>query len=159
MRTLTRRPPIYLGPLLALLALGGCAKSPPPVTEVEGVVMLDGNPLPNARVEFVPQLSDFGAEMNSSGITDEQGKFRLICNHQQQTGAVVGKHRVLVTDRPLPRELRGQDERSQRGAGEFLAKLKNRPIPASYGNVSQTPLEVEVKADQKSYTLNLTRKG
>jgi len=122
------------------------------------VVLLNGQPLPNAYVEFVPQLSDFGAELNSTGTTDEKGQFRLICNEKKQPGAVVAKHRVLVTNPPMPRELRGQDGRSQVAASEFLAKLENRPIPEVYGAVGRTPLEVDVTAGQKSYTLNLTRK-
>jgi hypothetical protein len=146
-----------LGLTLAL-ALCGCGKTPPAVTEAEGVVLLNGKPLPNAQVEFVPMLADFGAEMNSVGVTDEQGRFRLTCNDKRQPGAVVGKHRVLVTDPPMPRELRGQSEKAQKAQTEYQAKLKNRPIPEEYGNVGQTPLQIEVTPEQKSYTLTLTRK-
>jgi hypothetical protein len=153
-----RHPPRLCLCLGLALTLTGCAKTPPPVTEAEGVVLLDGVPLPNARVEFVPQLSDFGAEMNSSGVTDEKGRFRLTCNDKEQPGAVVGKHRVLVTDPPMPREFRGQSEKAQAAATAYLQGLKNRPIPEAYATVGRTPLEVEVTTEQKSYTLNLTRK-
>jgi hypothetical protein len=122
------------------------------------VVLIDGQPLPNAYVEFVPQLTDFGAEMNSTGTTDEKGQFRLTCNEKQQPGAVVAKHRVLVTDPPMPQELRGQSEKAQIAAAEWSAKLKSRSIPGIYGTVVHTPLEVDVTREKKSYTLNLTRK-
>src|SRR5438876_709313 len=83
-----------------VLAVSGCAKGPPPVTEVSGVVLLDGKPLPQARVEFVPDLSSFGAEMNSSAITDDDGRFTLELTYKSQPGAVVGKHHVVVAERP-----------------------------------------------------------
>src|SRR5206468_6769755 len=93
-------PRVGLGMAAVVLALSGCAKGPPPVTEVSGVVLLEGQPLPQAKVEFIPELSNFGAEMNSTAITDDQGRFTLTCAYKQQSGAVVGKHHVLVSERP-----------------------------------------------------------
>jgi hypothetical protein len=144
------------GLLLVGLALAfcGCAKSPPPVTEVEGTVLLNNEPLANALVQFMPETGNFGAEANSTGVTNEQGHFTLTCNLQNQSGAIVGKHRVLVTEAPPPAAIRRQQEK----AAEFQAKLKNRPIPSKYGSFAQTPLSVEVKPEQKSYTIELTRK-
>jgi hypothetical protein len=144
--------------LLAALA-GGCAKVPPPLTEAGGVVLLDGQPLPNARVEFVPELADFGAEMNSAGVTDDKGRFQLTCSEKQQPGAVVGKHRVVVMEAPVPAEFRNSGQKAQAAHAEYLARQKNRPIPADYGNASKTPLRVEVTRGQRDYTLKLTRKS
>ena len=144
--------------MVLVLVLSGCAKGPPPVTEVSGTVLLDNKPLPQARVEFVPDLENFGAEMNSSAITDDQGHFTLSFTYKGEPGAVVGKHRVLVTEPPTPAEFRRQDEQTQAKYAQYRAKLKNRPIPAAYGNVGQTPLTVDVKPDQKTYELQLNRK-
>ena len=147
------------GPALALaLVLGGCTKTPPPVTEAEVVVELDGRPLPGALVEFVPELEHFGAEMNSRGVTDDRGRARLVCAQKQQPGAVVGKHRVLVLEGPAPADTRGPSAASQRKYAEYLAGLKNRPIPPDYGTLGKTPLSVEVTAGQKTYKLTLTRR-
>ncbi len=140
-----------------LLALNGCTRTPPPVTEVEGVVLLDCKPLPQAKVEFIPELAHFGAEMNSTGITDDQGHFSLTCTYKSQPGATVGKHHVLITEAPVPAEFRRPDGQTQAQLAQYLAKLKNRPIPAVYGTLSQTPLVLEVKADQKTYELNLKK--
>ena len=139
------------------LSLSGCKQVPPPVTEAEGTVLLDGKPLPQAQVEFVPELRNFGAEMNSIAVTDDQGHFQLTCTYKQQPGAVVGKHRVLVTDPPTPPEYRSQDERTQAKFAQYLAKLKNRPIPEVYGTLAKTPLVLDVKPGQKTYDLQLTR--
>ena len=138
--------------------LAGCAKNPPPVTDVEGEVFLDGSPLPFASVTFVPDLSNFGAEMNSIGKTDEKGRFTLVCSYKNEPGAVVAKHRVLVTELPTPAEYRRPDGETQERYANYLAKLKNRPIPPEYGAVGQTPLVLDVTAEQKSYKLELRRK-
>jgi hypothetical protein len=139
------------------VALSGCARVPPPVTGAEGTVLLDGKPLPQAQVEFVPELRNFGAEMDSLAMTDDQGHFRLTCTYKEQPGAVVGKHHVLVTEPPTPAEYRSQDERTQAKLAQYLAGLKNRPIPEAYATLGKTPLVVEVKPGQSVYDLQLTR--
>jgi hypothetical protein len=148
------RPSLILVGLSLLCAVfaTGCGKTPPPFTEVEGTLLLDNQPLPFAQVEFFPELTRFGAEMNSSAVTDEKGRFKLV-NAQGQAGAAVGSHRVVVIEGPGPETGRMDQNR----LAEHSKKLTNRPIPATYGNYSQTPLRVDVKADQKTYTLNMTR--
>src|SRR5262245_1627662 len=141
--------------LAAMLALPGCQRQPPQLTEVEGVVLLDGKPLPQAQVEFVPELKDWGAEWNSTAITDEQGHFTLKCTLQDQPGAAVARHRVTVIEAPVAGDMRGMDERSQARLAQYQASLKNRPIPEVYGSVGRTPLIIEVKPDQKTYDLTL----
>jgi hypothetical protein len=139
-----------------LIAICGCAKGPPPMTEVSGLVLLDGQPLPQAKVEFCPVLKGFGAEMNSSAVTDDQGRFTLANSLTIVPGAVIGQHRVLITERATPAEFRSQDPQTQARYGAFMAKLKNRPIPAPYGVLVTAPL-VEVKLDQKEYNIELKR--
>jgi hypothetical protein len=157
MRTRTRPLPRYLGLALALLACG-CGGSPP-LTEVEGTVLLNDQPLPNALVRFVPELPGQEGTLTSVAITDAQGRFRLTCEGKNAPGAVVGKHRVVVTEAPPPEEFRGMSRKAQEGYAAYRARQKNRPIPVVYGNLWKTPLQVEVKQDQKTYPLNLTRKG
>jgi hypothetical protein len=147
-------------PVVAILCLtaAGCGKpAPPPVTEAGGIVLLNGSPLPNAQLQFVPDLADFGAELNSTGITDEKGRFQLKCAKNDQAGAVVAKHRVVITDAPPPPKYRGMSEDAQKGYAAYVKSLKNRPIPEQYGSVGTTPLIVEVKADQNEYKIELTR--
>jgi hypothetical protein len=137
--------------LVLALAVSGCSKSPPPVTEVSGVVLLDGQPLPKALVEFVPDLPNFGAEMNSTGITDDKGQFSLICTYQgeRKSGAVVAKHFVLVRELPPDAASRRQDATAP--------KLANRPIPSELGSLGKNPYTVEVKQGQKEYKITLKR--
>jgi hypothetical protein len=139
------------------VVVAGCSKSPPPVVEVTGVLLLDGKPLPHAKVEFIPQLSGFGAETKSMAITDNQGRFTMLYGFQMTPGAVVGPHQVLVTEGPAPADTRSQSAEAQARLTAFQAALKNRPIPPQYGNAGLTPLKVEVKADQKEYKLEMFR--
>jgi hypothetical protein len=141
--------------LVGATVLPGCAKAPPTVTEAEGRVLLDGKPLSGASVQFIPQLDGFGAEWNSIGSTDADGKFQLQCAFKNQSGAVVGTHWVLVTEMPVPGDYRSQE--NQGGYEKHLASLVNRPIPRQYGEIRTTPLKVEVKKGQKTYELTLTR--
>jgi hypothetical protein len=143
---------------LTVLALGGCNKvRPPTLTEVEGTVLLDGKPLPNAQVEFQPDLPKFRAEYNSYATTDDNGHFQMVCAHMQTPGAAIGKHRVLVSEPPAPKEFRGMDGESQERYARYVDGLKNRPIPPQYGAANTTPLNIEVKAGQKTYDINLSR--
>jgi hypothetical protein len=142
--------------LAGCLALSGCKKSPPPVVEVSGRVMLNGKPLPHAEVQFVPELKDFGAEVNSAGVTDEKGEFTLTCALKSQPGAVVGTHRVLVLE-STPEDARGMDAASQTRLARHQASLANRPIPPDYGNFAKTPVRVSVEKGKKTYEIELKR--
>jgi len=152
---MTRRCVVWTLAAATLLPLSlGCAKQRPPVVEAQGVVLLNQQPLPNAVVEFYPELDDFGTEMKSLAVTDEKGHFTLKCNWQDQPGAAVAKHRVVVYEAPAP----GTDPNTRRERGSSPKPLlPNRPIPTKYAAVGSTPLEIEVKPDQKEYKVELTR--
>lgn len=139
---------------LALTA-AGCSPSPPVLVPVEGTVTLDGVPLPFARVEFVPDLKQFGAEYGSTAVTDENGRFVLVCTLGKRPGAVVGTHKVLVAEH-TPDDLREANPATQAKLAEYRAKLKNRPIPDAYASLARSPLTVEVKA-AGTQDLRLTR--
>jgi len=140
-----------------LIAAAGCGKKPPPpLTSVTGKLLLNGQPLPFAKLEFMPELANFGAELNSFAVTDEQGNFTLTC-FNGAPGAVIGSHRVVVTEGPPPKEARGLDGESQQKLANYVEGLKNRPIPEIFGNYSKTPLRIEVTADKQDYLVEMQR--
>ena len=74
-------------PFIAVAAIAtaiasGCASSRPAIVPVQGVLILDDKPVPNAEVQFVPMERGLGAEYIAFGTTDEQGRFTLLCNGQ-----------------------------------------------------------------------------
>ncbi|QDT54369.1 Bacterial Ig-like domain (group 1) [Caulifigura coniformis] len=76
---------------LALLAGCGSAETGPELVEVTGTVTMDGKPLENALVYFVPESGGM-----SSGMTDASGKFTLMYRGKTE-GAVPGMSTVKVT--------------------------------------------------------------
>jgi hypothetical protein len=133
----------------------GCAHRLPPIVPAKGTVTINGKPLPNAKVTFVPMLEHFGAESNSTAVTDENGEFTLTCAYNNQPGAVVGKHVVLITEPPMPENLR--NEQNDRVIDAYRAKLGNRPIPPDYSAVGKSPINIEVKEGQTEYKVELKR--
>jgi hypothetical protein len=82
---------------LSVLA-AGCGGEPYQVAPVSGQVTLKGQPLPKATVVFQPVAEgNPNPGIGSSGITDEQGRYTLKIVGQDKKGAVVGKHKVLIT--------------------------------------------------------------
>jgi hypothetical protein len=79
-------------PLLAVAGCGGKFK----LGQVEGTVTLDGKPLGEAAVAFTP-LAAGPESPASSGLTDSAGKYRLSLVIDQTSGAIVGKHKVVVS--------------------------------------------------------------
>ena len=135
------------------IVLGGCRKAPKPViVEAEGVVLLDGKPVNKAMVRFVPTMRA-GPEYIAMGVTDESGHFYLSCKGQY--GACVGDSHVVVMEAALPSELKGEDKGPR--VGEYFRSLGARPLPPQYANVVSTPLVFEVSAEQKVYTIELSR--
>lgn len=71
----------------------GCSQGDrPPIGTVEGIVTLDGVPLPEAKLRFDPGPALRG----SMGITDASGRYELLYIRDIK-GAAVGEHRVLIT--------------------------------------------------------------
>ncbi len=135
--------------LLAIL-VGSCSAPPPNIVEVKGVVLIDGEPLPKAKVRFFPQI-DAASSFMAQGVTDDQGRFTLACNGQP--GAATGENHVLVLEDDIPTQLTPEGARAELQV--YLKALKNRPIPQHYGNAAQSPLKVTVTADQQEYKIEL----
>ena len=88
---------------LTLLACCGCGHKLPPIVPVEGVVTINGKPLANALVVFMPVLEHFGMETISTATTDEHGHYTLICQKGQTSGAVTGDYIVTVSETAVPK--------------------------------------------------------
>jgi hypothetical protein len=77
--------------------LVGCAGEPK-TAPVSGRVTLDGKPLANATVVFMPAAAGKRAPPSSVGVTDKDGRYSLLLSSaSKKEGAVVGKHKVSIT--------------------------------------------------------------
>lgn len=87
-----RRTGILFAALLLGLLAGGCSgPNRPPLGKVAGTVTLDGQPLAEALVVFVPEQ----AGRTSQAVTDASGRYELVYLGDVG-GAMVGKNAVRI---------------------------------------------------------------
>jgi hypothetical protein len=108
---------------------------------VTGRVTLDGQPLENAFVEFVPS-GETGS--TSSGRTNAAGEYELMST-RDTSGAYLGPHRVRITTREVTVD---QQQR------EVWLPEK---VPARYN--SQTELKRDVQSGENRFDFDLQSEG
>jgi hypothetical protein len=135
-----RRIPLVVLLAVALTGCGGKGTVP-----VKGVVTLEGAPLPEATVLFMP---DGAGGRPASGFTSSDGVFRLT-TFQPDDGALPGNYRVLVRKTAAARAPRAATESAvERAKAKFgdkaLAKGKKPTMPGEYANFETTNLRCTV---------------
>jgi hypothetical protein len=157
--------------LLVLVPLGAGCQRELPYGEVEGVVTLNGKPLTDIEVVFLPDPEKGSRGRRSTSLTDKEGHYR-ITSDAGRAGAPVGLHRVCIIDQlnppwtPVP-ALPGEDGKVPAGmkgpagtkAGPAGREDPKRPrFPAAYGSANSTPLrDVEVKEGTQKIDFDLKR--
>ncbi len=157
----TMQPCTWLPALACLLILAGCGGPTIPCT---GEVLLDGKPLPNAAVMFIPSDGSRAA----TGRTGSDGCFRLT-TFKPGDGAFPGEHRVTIAAFvPNPARSRagggggggdsGADlDESPSGSGD--GKLDFAPIlwvaPERYASPEDSGLAATVSRRQHHFTFDL----
>lgn len=111
----------------------GCSTSGPEIASVKGTITMDGKPLPNATVVFIPQSNGRPA----AAKTDSEGKYRLNFSAGRK-GAIPGNNRIRITTKSDP----SVDEEGNPIAGS------PEKIPMKYNQL--TTLEFNVLAGQKN---------
>ena len=128
---------LYLPPLVlagfALAAFTGCGDAN--YAPVVGTVSLDGQPLPRGMVQFVP----VGEHPTSTAEIAADGKYRLQ-SAEGKDGAFVGKHKVRIDARELPKN--------------EMDTYPKSLIPDRYNDDATSKLEVDVVAG-KTNTIDL----
>ena len=127
----TLRPTVVL--ILLLIVQAGCGKGGQQIAPVHGRVTLDGQPLPNADVQFQPD----GSQRPSSGRTDAEGRYELMYK-RGQSGAIVGPHTVRIWVSP--------------------EVVRNPPIIAARFD-TKSELRREVKSDDNEFDFDVTTEG
>ena len=121
------RPEIVL--TLIVLGLSGCSSGGPEIAYVEGRVTMDGKPLNDATVVFVPENG-----RPSGATTDDDGRF-VLNFAQGRKGALPG----TCTVRILTMRDAGQDENGQSVPG------RPETVPARYNSDSELTFDVQPK--------------
>lgn len=140
--------------IASLLLLAGCGTRGPKLGMVAGKVTMDGQPLPEVIVTFVPAEGG----VSSSGLTNQDGVYLLSCSLGQ--GAVVGQHRVYVQSKPpnAPGDSLVPDEDDPSYRPDPYASVRapvfEEKLPARYNTNSE--LVREVKPGKNMIDLELT---
>ena len=74
-----------------MMTVAGCGDGRPTRVPVSGSVMIDGQPLVEGNIKFVPESG-----RPSAGTISTDGRFTLTC-YDGSDGAIPGKHRVQVS--------------------------------------------------------------
>jgi hypothetical protein len=141
-----RRSTLWIVFCLGAVALCGCSRGVP-LGQVDGTVRLDGAPLADAMVTFVPEDRKLPQSM---GFTNADGRFQLRCNNGG-IGAAVGAHRVIVIDAARAPSGKGKDD-------DELPEGKDAPasrVPPKYTRPDKTPLRQAVEAGSQDVAIEI----
>lgn len=129
------------------LTISGCGKGEFPLAPVSGKVTMNGDPLPNATVTFLPQLKpgekDTKSGPQSFGKTDSEGRFTLETVSDGSAGAVIGQHKVRITLNSFEQQ---QDDDDSGGS----MKGKKNPIPEKYNSKTELTFTVPEGGSEKA---------
>jgi hypothetical protein len=126
------------------LFLAGCGKNPHRLAPVSGRVTMDGNPLANAVVAFLPDTKP-GAKPGptSRGETDKDGRYTLTSS-EGKPGAVVGAGKVRISTM----------KSSGGSEGEGGAILARETVPEKYNARTELTFDIpEEGTDQANFDL------
>ena len=77
--------------LLLLLLVAGCQQQGRETSYVEGIVTVNGTPLSNGTVTFLPESG-----RSATGYIQENGRY-VLGTYDEDDGAVIGMHKVAIT--------------------------------------------------------------
>jgi hypothetical protein len=117
----------------------GCQRGPQ-FACVEGVVFLDGKPLPDAEVQFIPDITQQAKGPPASAYTDKDGRYQVLADGN--SGVVVGKNRVSINDARIMMSGNGVDAESGISAPAKPARASRNRVPAEYSDALRSPLGV-----------------
>ena len=146
---------------IALVAVGlvgaavvGCGRRGPAVEMVEGIVLLDGQPVEGATVLFSPESGGPAGGVPAAGRTGADGAFRLNAAGGAKFGAgtKIGDYVVTVTKQdhdPVP-----PPDPDKPPSGPPNVKVWD-VLPVVYKHAITTPLRATVKKGKNTYRFEL----
>ena len=138
--------------MLFIVAIAGCGPRGIRVEYVEGVVTLDGAPVPEATVTFLPATETPPMEM-ATGMSDANGVYKLSSVTGKATaGAVAGEYRVMVT------KVSDNASEGEYGAIRSVNAVKyTHHLPAIYRDPQKTPITVTVNKGKNTIPLEMKK--
>jgi len=140
--------------MLALFA-SGCGSSPR--ATVEGIVTIDGKPLPDVEVQFIPESDQGGGGVPASGYTDESGRYRIEASGSG--GVSVGPNRICVNDARIMVPGGGMDANDGTPGADRKTGPRRSRVPEVYSDATRTPHRaISIKSGVQTIDLSLKNK-
>jgi hypothetical protein len=135
-----------------IVALAGCSSSR--TSPVTGVVTLDGKPVADASVQFVPQ----GKGRDATAQTDKNGEFAM-STFKPRDGMLPGEYKIVITPStgPVDPTQYASSDAAMSGAAAKPPPRKEVSFPGKYTRADQTPLTQTIPASGR-ITLDLKSK-
>jgi len=154
---------IFIGSvcLAALLFFVGCGpKGKGLKTEyVEGVVTLDGTPVPEGTsVRFIPATSGTGEA--AGGVTDKNGVYTLSSvNGDPGKGALQGDYKIIVSKQEISAQYEENDPKAPKDErGNQILTQHKETLPKVYTQARTTPLTYTVVEGKQKHDIELKSK-
>jgi hypothetical protein len=141
---------------MLLVGALGCGGGQKPIP-TSGVLTLDGEPLADARVTFLPTSE--GGRM-AWGQTDSLGRFRLTTSNTGD-GALPGQYKITVQVIGPVTEADAKivtDHKKILAERDRLLKIPRKEIHANYKTADKSPLKQEIPAEGE-VQIPLTKSG
>jgi hypothetical protein len=143
-----------VGWFVAVLLTFGAGCGGREFAEVEGTVTLDGKPLPDVEIVFVPAAARGN---NANAYTDAQGRYKLQTARDRKDGTAPGRFQVTIIDLlavPDVSSLGGAPGSSQSVPNAERPKVSRVPVAYSYPD--RTPFQgVEVKPGKQTQNFDV----
>lgn len=143
---------------ISLLLLSGCERQPTSLgklVEVQGEVLLDQRPVAGARVLFVPENPEVGEPFVISwGETNVRGEFEL-STRDKRSGAMVGKHRVYISQAKFSVPVLGAELESDEQSREAQASKGQAASRLFEAGLTTTPSQKLAVGEQIPFFYNL----
>ncbi len=140
---------------LLFVLLGGCGSDD--LATVQGLVTLDGQPLAEVEVQFIPDIEQDTVGPPISAYTDQFGRFQTV--NDSRGGMVAGTYRVCINDARAMMPGGGMDATS----GEPVENGPSRSapvrvrVPQHYSDVNRTPFrDLRIEPGEQSHNFPLT---
>jgi len=147
--------------MLAVCAAGaiGCGSGEAPRHPVTGTVLLNGDPYPDATVQFVPDPGNV-ALAEAEDVTGSNGEFRV--TSMGRPGLPVGKYRVIVEPKPSAEEAadaaKYEDEEQRRMALIAKGIDPDKQTKKKQAEKPKGEFEAEVLAGENTLEFNVKTK-
>ncbi len=150
--------------IFALLAVAtsvnGCQTAD--FASVQGVVTLDGKPLADIEVQFLPVPNQRTNHPSTSVYTDADGKYSIVASGDY--GVLIGIHHVCLNDAMvmMPTSNAGQEDGTLASEGIARTVKRKSRVPAIYSDSLGTPfknIEINSQSVTQDFALVSNLKG